>query len=57
VTADDQVTEKKDKALNEPIQFYTLKAKQPYVIVVNKMNKDTITGYLSTPRDTTAKRF
>ena len=57
VTADDTVTEKKDKALNEPIQFYTLKAKQPYVIVVNKMDKDTITGYLSAPRDTIAKRF
>ena len=29
VTADDQVTEKKDRTVNEPIQFYTSKAKQP----------------------------
>jgi len=50
VTADDQVTEKKDRTLNEPIQFYTSKAKQPYEIVVNKIQKDTIVGYLSTPK-------
>jgi chromosome segregation ATPase len=50
VTADDQVTEKRDRTLNEPIQFYTSKAKQPYEIVVNKIQKDTIVGYLSTPK-------
>jgi chromosome segregation ATPase len=50
VTADDQVTEKKDRTLNEPIQFYTSKAKQPYEIVVNKVSKDTIVGYLATPK-------
>lgn len=50
VTADDKVTEKKDRTLDEPIQFYTLKAKQPYEIVVNNIKKDTIVGYLSTPK-------
>ena len=50
VTADDQVTEKKDRTVNEPIQFYTSKAKQPYEIVVNKVSKDTIVGYLATPK-------
>lgn len=50
VTADDQKVEKKDRGINEPVQFYTSKAKQPYEIVVNKVGKDTITGYLSTPK-------
>jgi hypothetical protein len=50
VTADDQKVEKKDRGINEPVQFYTSKAKQPYEIVVNKVGKDVITGYLSTPK-------
>ena len=50
VTADDKVVEKKDRTLDEPIQFYTSKAKQPYEIVVNTIKKDTIVGYLSTPK-------
>jgi septal ring factor EnvC (AmiA/AmiB activator) len=50
VTADDKKTEKKDKGINEPVQFYTSKAKQPYEIVVNEVRKDTIVGYLSTPK-------
>ena len=50
VTADDKTVEKKDRSINEPIQFYTAKAKQPYEIVVNKVSKDTIAGYLATPK-------
>jgi chromosome segregation ATPase len=50
VTADDQKVEKKDRGINEPVQFYTSKAKQPYEIVVNSVRKDTIVGYLSTPK-------
>ncbi len=50
ITADDQKVEKKDKGINEPVQFYTSKAKQPYEIVVNSVRKDTIVGYLSTPK-------
>ena len=33
--ADDKKTEKKDKSINEPVQFYTSKARQPYELVVN----------------------
>ena len=48
--ADDKLTEKKDKNVNEPVQFYTSKARQPYEIVVNQVQKDMIVGYLSTPK-------
>ncbi len=47
---DDQQVEKRDKTVNEPVQFYTSKAKQPYEIVVNSVKKDIIVGYLSVPK-------
>jgi hypothetical protein len=47
--------EKKDKGINEPIQFYTSKARQPYEIVVNTVNKDAIVGYLATPKVQSAR--
>jgi uncharacterized protein (DUF3084 family) len=51
VRADDKATEKRDKSINEPVQFYVAKAAQPYEIVVNNVGKDQISGYLSTPKD------
>ena len=42
--ADDKLTEKKDKNVNEPVQFYSSKARQPYEIVVNQVQKDLIVG-------------
>jgi len=51
VLADDKLTEKKDKNVNEPVQFYTSKAKQPYELVVNQVQKNLIVGYLSTPKE------
>jgi len=50
LTADDKLVEKKDRTINEPIQFMTSKAKQPYEIVINHVSKDLISGYLSTPK-------
>lgn len=50
VIADDKRVEKKDRTLNEPIQFYTLAARQPYELVVNNVQKDRIVGYLATPK-------
>jgi F0F1-type ATP synthase membrane subunit b/b' len=50
LTADDKTTEKKDRTINEPLQFMTSKAKQPYEIVVNDVKKDAIVGYLSIPK-------
>jgi hypothetical protein len=55
VIADDKKTEKKDKTINEPVQFYTSRARQPYEIVVNQVQKDTIKGYLSTPKEQIAR--
>jgi DNA repair exonuclease SbcCD ATPase subunit len=51
VLADDKTTEKKDRNINEPVQFYVAKARQPYEIVVNQVKKDQIVGYLATPKD------
>jgi hypothetical protein len=48
--ADDKRVEKKDKNLNEPVQFYVSKARQPYELVVNEVKKDQIVGYLATPK-------
>ena len=55
VMADDKLTEKKDKNINEPVQFYTAKAKQPYELVVNQVQKDQIVGYLATPKEQVAR--
>jgi hypothetical protein len=51
VVADDKLTEKKDKNINEPVQFYTAKGGHtPYELVINQVGKDQIVGYLSTPK-------
>jgi len=55
VVADDKKVEKKDKGVNEPVQFYTSKARQPYEIVINEVKKDLIVGYLSTPKVQTGR--
>jgi len=55
VMADDKRVEKKDRTVNEPVQFYTSKAHQPYEIVVNQVDKNQIKGYLATPKVTIAR--
>jgi hypothetical protein len=50
LTADDKHIEKKDKGVNEPLQFYVASARQPYELVVNNVGKDRIVGYLATPK-------
>ena len=50
LTFDDKTVPKADRTINEPIQFLTSKAKQPYELVVNDIRKDTIKGYLSIPK-------
>jgi hypothetical protein len=55
VHADDKVTEKRDRNINEPVQFYVAKARQPYELVVNEVRKDVIKGYLATPKDQIAR--
>jgi hypothetical protein len=48
VQADDKLTEKKDRNINEPLQFYV--SNSLYELVVNTVGKDTVSGYLSTPK-------
>lgn len=55
VLADDKLVQKRDKNTNEPVQFYTSKAKQVYEVVVNRVDKDRIVGYLATPRVTVSR--
>ena len=51
VYADDKRYEKKDRNVNEPLQFYSGKDPGLYEIVVNSINsKNQIAGYLSTPK-------
>lgn len=51
VFADDKVYEKKDRNVNEPLQFYAGKDPALYEIVVNSIkSKNEISGYLSTPK-------
>jgi len=51
VVADDKAIEKKDKTVNEPVQFYVKGARTPYEIVVFEVGKDRATGYLTTPKE------
>ena len=51
VSADDRNIEKKDKGLDEPVQFYTGKNPVLYELVVNSMEKNKVSGYLSTPKN------
>jgi hypothetical protein len=47
---DDKRTERKDKAINEPVYFYVQGASSALELVVNKVGKNSIAGYMSTPK-------
>src|SRR5579862_664798 len=50
VVADDRTVEKKDRTANEPIQFYSGRDHQLFELVVWTVDKNKISGYLSTPK-------
>jgi DNA anti-recombination protein RmuC len=51
VYADDRSYEKKDRNVDEPLQFYSGKDPALYEIVVNSIgSKNTVSGYLSSPK-------
>src|SRR5215472_3154669 len=54
VLADDKKIEKKDRALNEPLQFYTGRDRNLYEVVINAADKNAVSGYMSTPKNMTA---
>jgi len=51
VMADDKTIEKKDRTVGEPLQFYTGRDHLLYEVVAFSADKNTITGYLSTPKN------
>ena len=50
VIVDDKLVEKKDKTINEPVQFLIRGSRIPYEFVVNEVRKNEIVGYLSEPK-------
>lgn len=51
LSSDDKNIEKKDKNLDEPVQFYSGKTPALFELVVNNISKNQVTGYLSTPKN------
>ena len=50
VIVDDKKVEKKDRTVNEPVQFILSRSVLPYELVVNEVKKDVIAGYLAAPK-------
>jgi chromosome segregation ATPase len=50
VIADDKTVEKKDKTINEPVQFVSRASRAVQEIVVFELSKDRAVGYLSAPK-------
>jgi len=51
VTSDDKTIEKRDRNQSEPVQFYTGRDHMLYELVAWTVDKNKITGYLSTPKN------
>lgn len=52
VIADDKSIDKKDRNVDEPMQFYVRGVRAPYELVVMEVTKTGVNGYLSTPKET-----
>jgi len=50
MTTEDRSLIKKNRFMNEPIFFYLSGTKIPEEVVINKVGKDTISGYVSIPK-------
>jgi chromosome segregation ATPase len=50
LTSEDRLLQKKNRAMNEPIFFYLHGTKIPQELVINKVGKDTVSGYVSIPK-------
>jgi chromosome segregation ATPase len=51
ILVDDSALEKKDRIINEPIQFLVGQHRVRYEVVINWVQKNKVGGYLSIPRD------
>ena len=47
---DDLRLEKKNRAIDEPIYFYTRGTRMPLELVINQIGKDKVVGYMSVPK-------
>jgi archaellum component FlaC len=57
VVMDDKHIEKKDKTINEPVQFYSgARLRQPLEVVVYEIDKDKVVGYLAAPKVQVARK-
>jgi hypothetical protein len=54
VVADDRTIEKKDRTVNEPLQFYTGRDRNLYEVVVMSADKNSVSGYMTTPKNVPA---
>src|SRR5258708_8134358 len=54
LTSEDRLLQKKNRAMNEPIFFYLHGTKIPQELVINKVGKDTVSGYVSIPKANSA---
>jgi chromosome segregation ATPase len=50
MTVEDKRFEKRNRTLNEPIFFYTSGTHIPEELVINKVGKNTVSGYVSIPK-------
>src|ERR1700736_6110037 len=50
MVVEDKRFEKKNRALNEPVFFYTSGTRMPEELVINKVGKDQVSGYVSIPK-------
>lgn len=53
MVVEDKRFEKKNRAVNEPIFFYTTGTRLPQELVINKVGKDQVSGYVSIPKANT----
>ena len=50
MVVEDKRFEKKNRALNEPVFFYISGTRLPEELVINKVSKDQVSGYVSIPK-------
>ena len=50
LVVDERRVEKRNRSINEPIFFYVHGARQPTEIVINKVEKNEVAGYVSVPK-------
>jgi cell division protein FtsB len=55
LVVEDKRVEEKNRALNEPMFFYTSGVRFPEEIVINKVSDNSVSGYLSIPKSNNTK--